>query len=203
MPIITFLQDIFSVAKGPYHRKIGRHTQRFCSKAAKRSTNEMQKRTFFMVAICADEFIAALIGVDNKRQVEPFKELTLKQKISKQEITAALRTYLSAILILISSHKEILLQQTYMQEQELLHTWCDIFEYLPSDMQTFNEVLLPAYQQGGIEDLSVLVGKNIREYLFVGNGVLGLSQREALQNIMVEDTVAVVRFLETKKVKVV
>ena len=203
LPIITFLQDVFSVVKGPYHRKVGRHTQGFCSRAVKRSTNEMQRKVFFIVAICADEFIAALIGVDNKRQVEAFKELPLKQKISKEQITAAIRIYLSAILTLLSSHKVILLQQTYMQEQELLHKWCEIFEYLPSDMQTFNEVLLPAYQQGGIEDLSILVGKNIMEQLFMGNGVLSLSQRQTLQNIMVDDTVAVVGFLENEKVKVV
>ena len=203
LPIITFLQDIFSVVKGPYYRKVGRHTQRFCSKTVKRSTNKMQKKVFFIVAICADEFIAALIGVDNKRQVEPFKERTLKQKISKQQITMALRIYLSAILTLLSSQKELLLQQTGMEEQQLLQTWCSIFEYLPSDMQLFDKVMLPEYQQGGIESLRVLVGKNISEQLFLVNDELSLSEMEFLQKIMVEDAAAVVQVLQAEGVKVV
>jgi hypothetical protein len=49
VPIITFLQDVFSIAKGPYHHKIGRHTQRFCSKAAKYSGNEMQRKYFLLL----------------------------------------------------------------------------------------------------------------------------------------------------------
>lgn len=203
MPIITILQDIFSVVKGPYHRKIGKHTQRFCSKAVKQSKNEVQKKLFFIAAICADELIASLIGADNKRQVEPFQGRILKQKISKEQLTMALRTYLSAILTLMSSHKGILLEQACMQEQELLHTWCEIFEYLPSDRQLFNDVLLPAYRRGGIDELSVLVGENIMEKLFLGDGTLNVLQIEILQNIMIEDAVAVVQVFTTEKVKVV
>lgn len=203
LPIITFLQDIFSVVKGPYHRKIGRHTQRFCSKAVKNSANEVQKKVFFITAICADELIAALIGVDNKRQVKHFGRRVLKQKISKQQITAALRMYISVILTLISSYKEVLLQQTGMQEQELLHTWCRVFEYLPADKQLFDEVLLPAYQQGGIDGLSQLVGENILDQLFLENEDLSLSERSVLQNIMISDAAAVVRVLQTAKVRAV
>lgn len=202
MPIVTMLQDIFSVVKGPYYRKVGRHTQRFCSRAAKRSKNEVQKKLFLITAICADEFIAALIGVDNKRQVDQLKGRVLKEKIRKPQMTAALRVYTSALLTLLSSHKELLLQQTCMQEQELLHTWCEIFEYLPVERQLFNDVLLPAYGQGGIEALSLLVGKNMMEHLFLDNGALNPLQLEALQHIMIEDTVAVVRALKTEKVEV-
>ncbi len=201
MPIITFLQDVFSMAKGPYHHKIGRHTQRFCSKAAKCSTNEMQKKIFFVTAICADEFVAALLGVDNKRHIEPFKKRTLKTKIAKQQIVITVRIYMSAILTLISSQKEILLLKTGLEEQELLRMWCSIFEYGPSDMQLFNELLLPAYQHDGIDGLSMSVGKSIIDQLFVVNDALNPSELEMLQKTMIEDITAVLRLLEAGRVE--
>jgi len=202
MPIITFLQDIFSAVKGPYHRKVGRHTQRFCSRAVKRSTNQMQRKTFFIVAICADEFIASLIGVDDKRQVEPFKGRTLQQKISKKQVRAALRMYMSAILTLVSAQKGLLLQQMHLDEQQLLHTWCSIFEYLPTDMQLFND-MLPEYQQGGMEGLCKLAGHHILSQLFMDNGLLSPAEMECLQKIMAEDATAVVRTLKLEKVEAV
>ncbi|EIW19211.1 hypothetical protein SAMN04515679_4387 [Pelosinus fermentans] len=201
MPVITFLQDVFSMAKGPYHHKIGRHTQRFCSKAAKCSTNEMQKKIFFVTAICADEFVAALLGVDNKRHIEPFKKRTLKTKIAKQQIVITVRIYMSAILTLISSQKEILLLKTGLEEQELLRMWCSIFEYGPSDMQLFNELLLPAYQHDGIDGLSMSVGKSIIDQLFVVNDTLNPSELEMLQRTMIEDITAVLRLLEAGRVE--
>lgn len=201
LPVITFLQDVFSAVKGPYHRKIGRHTQRFCSRAVKRSTNEMQKKVFFITAICADELIASLIGVDNKRQVAAFKGRTLKAKIAKKQITMALRVYMSGILTLISSHKELFLQQINMEEQQLLQTWCQIFDYVPSDMKLFDEVLLPTYRQGGIKSLSMSVGENILQPLFLESDGLSSSEMECLECIMVEDAAAVVHALATKKME--
>ena len=202
MPIITFLQDIFSIAKGPYHRRLGKYTQRFCNKAAQRSGNGIQKKIFLITAICADEFIGALMGLNSKRQIEPFKGRTLKQKLAKQQVTVALRVYLSAILILISSQKDLLLEQTDLQEQELLTAWCAIFEYSPSDMQLFNEVLLHAYQQRGIEGLSMLAGKHMIEELFIGNEALSHAEKSTLEKIMVEDAAAVVRVLHISKQEV-
>lgn len=191
------------MTKGPYHRKVGRHTQKFCSRAVKRSTNETQKKIFFIAAICADELIASLIGVDNKRQVDPFKVRTLKTKILKPEITMALRVYLSALLTLVSVQKKALLQRTGMEETELLQTWCSIFEYLPSDMQLFDEVMLPMYQQGGIESLSALVGREIVEQLFLVNDTMSPVEMNILQNIMVEDATALVGLLEINKLEAV
>ena len=201
LPIITFLQDIFSVVKGPYHRKVGRFTQKFCSRAAKEAKNEVQKKLFFVTAICADEFIAALIGVDNKRSVAYFKEWVLQEKLGKGQMVGVLRVYMSALFTLLSSHKERLLRQTDMEEQELLQTWCRVFEYGPVDVQLFNEVFLPAYGQGSIEALSMVVGKNIMERLFVGNGVLSPLQLKTLQKILIEDTVALLGVLKIEEVE--
>jgi hypothetical protein len=201
VPIITFLRDVFSMAKGPYHRKIGKHTQRFCSNAAKYSRNEVQKRIFLVAAICADEFIATLLRLENKRPDDPFKGRTLQNKIAKQQVTGALRIYMSAILTLISSRKDVLLQKTGMQEQELLHMWCSMFEYLPPDIKVFNEWMLPVYQQDGIDGLNMLVGKNVIDLFFIEKDALSLSEAEALQKIIVEDAAAVVRILQTDSVE--
>lgn len=199
VPIITFLQDVFSIAKGSYHRKVGRHTQRFCSKAVKFSINELQKRIFFVAAICADEFIATLLALDNKRQVNPFQGQTLKNKIAKRQILGVLHVYMSAILILMSSQKDIVLQEIGMEEENFLDIWCTVFEYSPSDMKMFNELILPVYQQEGIDGLGILVSQYAIEQLFIVNDVLSSSEVETLQKIIVEDAVAMVRVLQTDK----
>lgn len=197
MPIITFLQDIFAATKGRYYRTVGRHTQKFCSKAVKLSVNDAQKRIFFVTAICADEVIAALMGVAQKRQLGSFNARTLKQKLPKQQITAALRVYMSGILTLTSSHKQALLAVSGMQEEELLHVWCKVFDYSPSDMDLFDTALLPAYRQGGIITLSTLVGKSILEHLFVTNEAMSPAETKFLQNIMLEDAAAVIQIVQT------
>lgn len=196
LPIITFLQDVFAMTKGPYHRKVGRHTQKFCSRAVKRSGNEIQKKIFFIAAICADEFIASLLGVDNKRQVGPLAVRTFKPKIRKPEISTALRIYMSALLTVISLEKKLLLERTGMEENELLKTWCAVFEYLPSDMKLFDEVMLPNYQEGGIESLSALVGKEIVRQLCLDHDALTPLEMKILQNIIIEDAAALMGLLQ-------
>jgi nucleotidyltransferase/DNA polymerase involved in DNA repair len=196
VPIITFLQDIFAATKGRYYRTVGRHTQKFCSKAVKMSVNDVQKRIFFVTAICADELVAALMRVDKKRQVGPFNGRTLKQKLPKQQIAAALRVYMSGILTLTSVHKEALLAVAGMQEEELLHTWCKVFDYSPSDMDLFDTVFLPAYRQGGIITLSTLVGKSILEQLFATDEAMSSVETELLQTIMLEDASAVIQIIQ-------
>lgn len=198
MPIITFLQDIFAATKGPYYQKVGRHTQTFCKRAVKNAKNELQKKMFFVAAICADELIASLVGVDDKRQVAAFKGRALQKTIRKKQITAALRVYLSTILVLTSVQKELLLTNSRMTEEEMLHVWCSIFEYTPADMQLFDTILLPAYQQQGLEELSQTAGKAMLEQLFSTSTELNPAEQETLQNIMLEDAAAVLRVLAGK-----
>lgn len=199
MPIITFLQDVFSIAKGPYHQKIGRHTQRFCSRAAKHSENEVQKKIFFVAAICADEFVATLLRLKNKKSLDPFEGRILQNKIAKQQIVRVFRVYISALLTLMSSQKERLLEKTGMQEHELLHLWCSIFEYSSFDMQMFNEFMLPVYRQEGIDGLSILLGENALNQLFIVNDVLSPFEIEKLQKIIVEDAAALLRVLQQRR----
>ena len=197
MPIITFLKDIFAAAKGRYHRTVGRHTQQFCTQAVKLSRNGVQKKIFFVTAICADEFIAALIGVDAKRPVGAFGERKLKPRLSAREISAALRIYISGILTLTSLHKTELLAKAELQEQELLQAWCRVFGYLPADMDVFDTVLLPAYQQGGITALSNLVGKAVLEQLFLTAGTMSPEESAQLEQFLLEDAAVVIRLVQS------
>jgi hypothetical protein len=79
--------------------------------------------------------------------------------------------------------------------------WCFIFEYLSSNMQLFNELLLPAYQHDGIDGLSMSVGKSVIDQLFVVNDALNSFELEFLQRTMVEDVTAVLRLLEAGRVE--
>jgi len=196
MPVITFIKDIFSAVKGRYHRNVGRHTQHFCTKAVKIACNQIQKKLFFVAAICADEFIAALIKVDNKRQLEAFHSRNLKNKLTKQQVTIALRAYLSGMLVLISPHKEGLLAQTGFEEQELLHAWCSIFEYQPSDMHLFDKVLLPAYRHEGISGLSAAVAQAIFTQAMTDCQAMTPAEAGVLQAILLDDAAAAIRVLQ-------
>ena len=195
MPIITFIKDIFAAAKGPYHRNVGRHTQRFCAKAVKVAGNQVQKKIFFVAAICADEFIAAVTGMDNKRQ-PVFPDRTVRNKLNRQQMTTALRAYMSAVLVLISSYKEGLLTHSGLQEPELLQAWCAVFEYGPSDMQLFDDMLLPAYRQGGIAALAAGLAQAVFNQVMTGSTALSLAEADALQTILLEDAAAVIRVLQ-------
>ncbi|QDR79012.1 hypothetical protein [Sporomusa termitida] len=192
MPIITCIKDIFAAAKGPYHRNVGRHTQRFCARAAKIAGNEVQRRIFLVAAICADEYMAAVAGVDNQRQVA-FPRRQRKKKISKQQMTAALRAYVSAVLVMISTHKEGLLTQAGLTEAELLQAWCEVFEYQPEDMRLFDEVLLPAYRQGGTAGLAAGLAQAVFDQVMAGGEAVGAGESEALQAVLLDDAAAVIR----------
>lgn len=196
MPVITFLQDIFAAAKGRYFRSVGRHTQKFCSQAAKFAGNDVQKKILLITAISADELVAALIGVDNKRPAGAFGGRTGKHRLTRQQITAALRVYLSGLLTLTSAHKKALLAQAGLEEQELLQLWCRVFDYAAADMQLFDECLLPAYRQEGSLGVSRLVGKRILDCLFQPAGEMSPAETELLHNAMLEDAAAVIRVIQ-------
>lgn len=171
IPVITFLHDLFSVTKGPYHRLVGRYTQRYCSRAVQRSTHELQKKVLFIAIAGADHVVARLLGVQGKGRAQLFSQSAISKKVTKQQVNLALRGYASAILVLLGSNKALLLEKTGVNETKWMQLWCWVFEYGPPDMQLFNEVLLPAYQQGGFAGLAAATDKVISDTLSVaGNG---------------------------------
>jgi hypothetical protein len=190
IPVITFLNDMLSFVKGPYHRHVGRHTQRFCQRAVQRTTDECQKRVLMVSAIAADELVAAILGVSDRNPSGPFQPRVYK-KITKMQVTKALRMYTSALLVLLGKHKELLLQKTKFTEQELLQVWCWVFDYSPSDMQLFDQIFLPAYAQKGIDGLAEIVGRNIID-TFYSSASLNALEIEALRDILIDDVTAII-----------
>lgn len=151
MPIVTFLHDLVGCVKGPYYRLVGRHTQRFLSRAAGKTKSEIQKKTLFIAAAGADDVIAEFCGV--QRGAKGFGKNAAEKALTKKAVHNALRGYLSTLLILLGGQKEQLLKRLELEEAAWMRLWCEVFEYNEGDMARFNQILLPAYQQGGVEGL--------------------------------------------------
>jgi hypothetical protein len=192
MPVITFLQDMVSAVKGPYHRLVGRHTQRFCSRAVKRSANERQKRVLFIAAAGADDFITRLLDLQDKRQTRTFVKYALEKKVIKKQVSLVLRVYISAILILLGNSKELLLQEIGLNETEWIELWCWVFEYQPEDIRLFNEVLT-TYQQHGFDGLAISTGNVMINALSSMGNERGCLNIKPLENALLHDISAILR----------
>jgi hypothetical protein len=192
MPVITFLQDMVSAVKGPYHRLVGRHTQRFCSRAVKRSANEQQKRVLFIAAAGADDFIARLLDLQDKRHTRTFAKHALEKKVTKKQVGLVLRAYISAILVLLGNSKGLLLQETGLNETEWIDLWCWVFDYQPEDIRLFNEVLT-TYQQQGFDGLATSTGNVILNALSSGGNERCCLNIKLLQSTLLHDISAILR----------
>lgn len=197
MPIITFIQDLRGITKGPFYHKVGRHTIRFCSQAIKVSKkNESQKKLWLTASIDAEELVGGLLRFDKKRNMEQFKKLILRKDIKKLQILRVMRAYLSAILVAISNYKHDIIQGTSMTEESFLGAWCSIFEYKPEDMKVFDEILLLAWQQSGFEGLARSMGKIITDNLFVEHDELSSEELEELMVILGEDVSNILQYFK-------
>jgi hypothetical protein len=150
-----------SSGKGQYNRLVGKHTQQYCSRAVTRSANDFQKRILFIAAAGADDFVAKLLGVQVVKQKWSIKRKKLDEKITPKVSVLALRTYLSALMVLLAIEKERILQKLALTEEEWLVLWCWVFEYSPEDKSIFDSELLPAYGQKGLEGLLLAAGDRI------------------------------------------
>ena len=64
MPVITFLQYVSSLAKGPYHRLVGRtQPPRYCQRAVQKSDNDCQKNLLTLATVAADDVVADMLGL--------------------------------------------------------------------------------------------------------------------------------------------
>lgn len=196
MPVITFMQDLLGVAKGPFYHKVGRHTIRFCRQAVKVSANESQKKLWLTAGIAAEELVAGLLRFDNKRNMEQFKKRIVRKKINKQQVLRVLRAYLSAIVVSISTYKYDIIQGTSMTEENFLRAWCSIFEYKLEDMQVFDEILLPAWQQSGFEGLVRSIGNIITDNLFVDNDELSTEELKELMVVLRGDVSNILQYFK-------
>lgn len=181
-----------SYTKGKRFRLVGRHTQDFLSRAAKRSAaNELQKKVFFIAAVCADEITAAMLKLEIKPEMRAFKNRQVRQRVPAAAITTAMRVYISALLVAISSQKASLLDKMHMEEAAFLEIWCWAYGYQPADMVTFNEMLLPSYQQKGIESLAACAGGQIAQILFEGSDALSKAEIKTITKTLTNDAAAI------------
>ncbi len=195
MPILDTLQDVFAKTKGRYERHVGRYTRTFCKNADRRAKTRIQRAVWFTTAISADEVIASLTGLDRRRALGPLEEWKVNPGAGRKDYVKAMRVYLSGLLLVCGAMKQELLGALGYTEQQFMQTWQDIFEYEAPDKAFFDDVLMPAFRDDGIEGLVRAVGEKIRELLFQPDSVFGKPQLAALQDLMAEDVSAIRRHL--------
>lgn len=142
-----------STGKGQYRRLVGKHTHLFCSRAVERSTNEIQKKILFIASAGADDFVAKKLGVQVDKTKKLFfnkKKNLISKNINPKNGALALRVYLSALMVLLSNDKEVIVEKVGLNEAEWLTTWCWVFDYGFEDKTIFNSELTTHYQQEGV-----------------------------------------------------
>jgi hypothetical protein len=196
MSIITVIQDFLSGPKRTYYRKVGKQTINFCKRASKMSVNEHQRRLLMSAAVSADEVVAALLGLDHKRNAEAFKDRHSCRRLHKGELLTVMRSYLSALLIMCATFKEILLAKVEMTEKDFMAGWRSAFEYSPADIQMFDEELVPASRTKGIDGLLAVLGRQMVNTLFQEKYPLSKMEAASLRDLILDDMAAIKRYVE-------
>ena len=154
MPVITFLSDLISLTKGPYYRLVGRYTQHYSLRAARRAAkNDKRKRVLSIGLAGADDWVAGYLGVPAKSTKGSSPPPVPRAKPAKQPVVFAMRAYLSTLLLLQGSQKAILLERLLMDDRQWLDMWRQVFEYQPDDIILFDGILSEAYRNDGFDGL--------------------------------------------------
>jgi hypothetical protein len=200
MTVLKYLQDALVSTKGPYERHVGRYTREFCKKADSQSKKRpIQRKILFTTAISADEVIASLAGLEKRRALGLLAGWQVQPGADRKSYPKALRLYLSALLLLYGTCKEELLDAFGLTEQEFMKVWQSVFQYDADDMAAFDEILTPAFRTRGIDGLVDAVGGLIRDALFLPSSPFGKQEQSALQDLMIDDLVAVKRHLSRRE----
>lgn len=190
MPVITFLSDLFSLTKGSKYRLVGRHTQKYSLRIANRSRNHPVQQRIMLIALAgADEWVSDCL------ENSPHQE-----KPSKLQVLSAMRSYLSAVLILLGNHKDILLQKLEYDEAQWMNLWCQIFEYQADDIRCFDSAFLDAYRNGGFEGLIEAVQSSKDSAVPGSMDTENRSQNtDSLRNSLAKDLAAIARIMNLDK----
>lgn len=156
MPVITFLQDGFMAFRGPYMRYVGTHTVNFCKRINRHKLPDGLRQTLVISTTSADEVVAALLKLDNRRDISAFSEITPRKKPKAKSVKFALKAYMSALLVIFGINKQQLLDIANKDEQEFINLWLDIYKYNNDDMVLFNN-LLQGYQKGGLQGIAQIL----------------------------------------------
>jgi hypothetical protein len=194
--VITAIQDFLSGTKRTYYRKVGKQTIKFYKLASRISVNEHQRRLLMIAAVSADEVFAALLGLDNKRNAEAFKGRHSYRKLQRTELLAAVRCYLSALLIMCSTFKELLLAKVEITENDFMAGWRSAFEYSPADMQIFDEILATTFRSKGINGLVEVLGRQMVNALYQEKQSLSEMETTSLRAMILDDMAAIKRYVE-------
>ncbi|MDQ5988680.1 MAG: hypothetical protein CSYNP_04441 [Syntrophus sp. SKADARSKE-3] len=195
MSIIVAIQDFLSGPERTYYRKVGKLTINFCKRASKMSVNEQQRRILMSSAVSADEVVAALLGLNQRRNAEAFKGRHPCSRLHREDLSTVMRAYLSALLILCATFKEIILAKTGMAEKDFMAGWRSVFEYSPADMQIFDEKLSPAFRSKGIDGLVEALGQQMIGALFKETQPLYTLEAVSLRNLLLDDMAAIKRYV--------
>ncbi len=182
--------------KGPYYRRIGKHTERFCRRASKQTKNPKAKGVFLLAAISADELFGSLFGYNTKRPVTAFSQRVRQEVISSKQMAALLRAYVSIILALITPYKPLILEQTQLSEADFINLWCSVFQYGAEDMVLFDSGYLPAFQSGGLDGLVEVASQQLVRGIYVGSDLCSVEELAALKNVLVDDVAAILRCVD-------
>ncbi|MGO9137860.1 MAG: hypothetical protein ACLP9S_05350 [Syntrophales bacterium] len=196
MSIIAVIQDFLSGPQRTYYRKVGKQTINFCKRASKVSVNEHQRRLLMTAAVSVDEVVASLLGLDHKRNAEAFKGRRPCRRVHKGELLAVMRSYLSALLIMCATFKEMFLAKVEMTEKDFMAGWRSAFEYSPADMQMFDGELAPAFRSKGVDGLVGALGQQMVNTLFQEKHPLNKMETAALRDLILDDMAAVKRYTE-------
>ena len=148
------------------------------------------------MAVSVDEVVAALLGLDHKRNAEAFKDRHACMRLPKGELLAVMRSYLSALLIMCATFKEALLTKVEMTENDFMAGWRLAFEYSPADMQVFDEELAPAFRSKGVEGLLAVLGGQMVNTLFQEKHPLSKTETASLRDLILDDIAAIKRYVE-------
>jgi hypothetical protein len=194
--VITAIQDYLSGKERTHYRKVGKQTAKLCKRASKLSVNEHQRRILMSAAISVDEVVAALLGLEQKRNVEAFKDRHTCARPSRKELLAVMRCYLSALLIMCVTFKKMLLSKVEMSENNFMVGWRSVFEYSTADMQLFDEELAPAFRNKGMDGLVEALGRHMINTLFQEKQPLSKMEAASLRDMILDDTAAIKMYVE-------
>lgn len=196
MSIITVIKNALSGKNRNYYRKVGKQTVNFCKQASKISVNEHQRRILMSAAVSVDEVVAALLGLDHKRNAETFKDRHACKRLHREDILAVMRSYLSALLIMCTIFKAILLAKVEMAEKDFMAGWRSAFEYSPADVEIFDAELAPAFRSKGMDGLVEVLGRQMVNTLFQEKQPLSEMESASLRDMILDDIAAIKRYVE-------
>ena len=140
--------------------------------AKRRSTNEAMKRFFMICGVSANDGIKEFLE-KNELIFDGFWAHRRYFSKVKDGIPLVVKTYLSCMLLMLSTQKKLILQKTGLNEAELLAEWCTIFKYTDADKDYFNQLVGMSRNTAPPQESSALSSWNARGRRNWRNGEIG------------------------------